>query len=104
MLDFYPALIEAVIEFKAYSRQLICEYRKETYVKNPEDEVTDIPAGFKLFKHPDSEFIFCCKPGQNLKDRILEKRNEPFDPHSGNNGRKVQYDSNLAGRSIESNF
>ena len=34
MVDFYPAVIEAVIEFKVYSRQLVCKYRKETYVKN----------------------------------------------------------------------
>ena len=63
MLDFYQAVIEAVIEFKGYSRQLVCNYKKETYVKNSEDEVTDIPAGFKLIKDPASQYIYCCKPG-----------------------------------------
>ena len=37
---FYPNLVEAAIEFKIYSRNLIAKHNKKKYVPVPEDEET----------------------------------------------------------------
>jgi hypothetical protein len=38
MLDYYPSLVEAAIEFKLYSRKIIAENKGQTYVPSSEDE------------------------------------------------------------------
>lgn len=38
MLDYYPSLVEAAIEFKLYSRKIIAENKGTAYIPAPEDE------------------------------------------------------------------
>ena len=38
MIEYYPTLVEAVIEFKKESRQMIATYNKQDYVVLPEHE------------------------------------------------------------------
>jgi len=38
MLDYYPSLVEAAIEFKLYSKKIIAENKGQTFVPSPEDE------------------------------------------------------------------
>ena len=38
MLDYYPSLVEAAIEFKLYSRKIIAENKATTYLPTAEDE------------------------------------------------------------------
>tara|TARA_B110000285_G_scaffold227015_2_gene287616 strand:- start:90 stop:224 length:135 start_codon:yes stop_codon:yes gene_type:complete len=38
MIDYYPSLVEAAIEFKMHSRIIIAKYKKIEHVPNPDDE------------------------------------------------------------------
>ena len=38
MLDYYPSLVEAAIEFKLYSRKIIAENKGTNFVSSSEDE------------------------------------------------------------------
>jgi hypothetical protein len=41
MMEYYPSLIEAAIEFKIYSREIIAKYKGESYVPSAEDQTVD---------------------------------------------------------------
>jgi hypothetical protein len=41
MLEYYPTLVEAAIEFKLYSKKLIAENNGDEFNPAPEDETTD---------------------------------------------------------------
>jgi HPt (histidine-containing phosphotransfer) domain-containing protein len=38
MIDYYPSLVEAAIEFKIYSKVIIAKYKKKTYIPSSKDE------------------------------------------------------------------
>lgn len=38
MIDYYPSLIEAAIEFKKYSKLMIANYKKIRYFDNADDD------------------------------------------------------------------
>ena len=63
MKRYYPNLVEAVIEFKIYSRQLISIYQSKKYCKQPEHETTHFSKQFSLKKDPMTGYIYCVKKG-----------------------------------------
>jgi hypothetical protein len=72
MKRYYPILIEAVIEFKIYSRQIIAEKKKEKYNMKPEDQTTYHSNQFILKKDPSTGYIYCLKKGQTISERKKE--------------------------------
>lgn len=38
MIDYYPSLVEAAIEFKIYSKTIIAKYKNKTYNRSSKDE------------------------------------------------------------------
>lgn len=63
MLDYYPSLVEAAIEFKLYSKKIIAENKGQTFVPTPEDESIVHSNQFRLQKCPVDKFIYCLKHG-----------------------------------------
>tara|TARA_B110000285_G_C15019193_1_gene560637 strand:- start:641 stop:1012 length:372 start_codon:yes stop_codon:yes gene_type:complete len=41
MLDYYPSLVEAAIEFKVYRRKILCKYRNKKYRPEPSHRECD---------------------------------------------------------------
>ena len=62
MLEFYPNLIEAAIEFKIECAHLIAE-KKELLLPEPFDleSVDFVHSTFKLLKDPETDYVFCCR-------------------------------------------
>jgi hypothetical protein len=61
MKRYYPNLVEAAIEFKIHSRQLIAKHNKKKYVPNQNDQTCLHSGEFKLEKDPETGFIYCVK-------------------------------------------
>ena len=62
MLEFYPSLVEAVIEFNIESRKLLAAHNSLAFVLTPEMESCDHSNEFKLIKD-HTGYIFCVKTG-----------------------------------------
>lgn len=41
MIEYYPSLVEAAIEFKIYSRKIIAKFKGESFEMLPEFETID---------------------------------------------------------------
>lgn len=41
MLEYYPSLVEAAIEFKKYSRKIIAQFKGQNFEMQPEFETID---------------------------------------------------------------
>ena len=63
MIEYYPSLVEAAIEFKLYSRKIIHKFKGEVYKPLPEHETIDYSKDFKLEKCPETDYIYCVKIG-----------------------------------------
>ena len=50
MLEYYPSLVEACIEFKVYSRKVIAQSREEEYYSERDHEKCDISSLYRLVK------------------------------------------------------
>ena len=85
MIEYYPSLVEAAIEFKIYSRKIIAKFKGkfsvcsliflgENFEMLPEFETIDHSDQFRLEKCPQTDYIYCLKPGQTIAQRIAEKR------------------------------
>ena len=72
MKRYYPNLIEAVIEFKVYSRQLICQFNNSKYEVAKEHQTTFFSKQFNLKKDPMTGYIYCVKKGQTISERKKE--------------------------------
>ena len=60
MYTYYPALVEAAIEFQLYSKRLVAEEEgQKSYRIKPDDEKVELSKQFNLQKDPDSGFIYC---------------------------------------------
>ena len=62
-MEYYPTLVEAVIEFRTYSRKLIAEYKGESYEPLPEHETTSVSSKFHLSKDESTGRVYCLKEG-----------------------------------------
>lgn len=76
MLSYYPALIEAVIEYKFYSRQLVARHQgtqmsfsftqvfiEQQYETNSQDAITRIAAGYKIQLDQSTGIYYCMEEG-----------------------------------------
>ena len=79
MLEYYPSLVEAAIEFKVHSRKLLAE-KDGKYLFNlisitgksfsalPEHETCDyLEEEFKLIKDEETGYVYCCRHDQSSK-------------------------------------
>ena len=75
MVNHYPNLVEAAIEFRLYSRKILAERKDNTtYIVQPEHETVAYPEKhYRLEKDPHSGYIYCCRNDQSLYERIAQK-------------------------------
>jgi hypothetical protein len=68
MVEYYPTLIEAAIEFQIYSRQQLCKFKKKPY-KPQESHFTCLHSKkYRLQQFED--VVYCLKLGQTVEERI----------------------------------
>ena len=60
MMEYYPSLVEACIEFKIESRRVIALSREEDYTIEKDHEKCDISSLYRLVKDKTSGYIYCC--------------------------------------------
>ena len=80
VVDLYPSLVEAAIEYKLYSREILAKHKGENYQPLPEHEYIPIPSDFRLEKDPTTNYTYCCFKNQPLNQRIYAKSKEPTKP------------------------
>ena len=66
VVDLYPSLVEAAIEYKVYSREILAKHKGENYQRLSEHEYVPIPSDFRLEKDPSNSYIYCCFKNQPL--------------------------------------
>ena len=67
MIDYYPTLVEAVIEFKQESRKLIAGKRNNDYHVEPDHQTIELlQRDYHLEKDPQTNYIWCLKIGQSI--------------------------------------
>ena len=66
MLQYYPGIIEAAIEFKIACRELLIAKGKKKPSIKKDLETIDHSSNFRLEKHPTTGVIYCCMIGQTL--------------------------------------
>ena len=72
MKRYYPNLIEAVIEFKLHSRQIIADNKNKKYDVRPEHQTTHHSKQFNLKKDPSTGYVYCLKKSQTISERKKE--------------------------------
>ena len=83
MVNHYPNLVEAAIEFRLYSRKVLAERSEppSTYIPLPEHETVDFPQShYRLEKDESTGYIYCCRKDQTLHQRVQQKRSQPRSP------------------------
>ena len=73
MTQYYPGIIEAAIEFKMACRKLLIAKGKNKLLKSliaDDIETINHTKQFRLEKHPETKFIYCCLVGQTLRERM----------------------------------
>lgn len=84
MMEYYPSLVEAAIEFRVYHRKLIALNNGERYDVTPEHQTCVHSKKFRLIKDQSTNYIYCCKLDQTLDERKDEKRDQLQKPQIGN--------------------
>ena len=80
MLEYYPSLVEAVIELKVASAKLLADHEGKTFIFDSELENCVHSDKFYLDKHEPSGFIYCVATNQTLTQRIDQKARLPSSP------------------------
>ena len=77
MMKYYPGLVEAAVEFKVASRQLICARNNQTYKRKPDHDFIPVPTSLTLRKDNQTGEILCCRHDQSIEERRMERRKIP---------------------------
>jgi HPt (histidine-containing phosphotransfer) domain-containing protein len=67
MMEYYPSLVEAAIEFRIYHRKLIAKSNGERYTVIPDHERCDHSSQFRLLKDQSSGYTYCCRHNQTIQ-------------------------------------
>lgn len=108
MMDLYPQLVEHVVEFRVYHRQVVAKYKGENYVPEPEHETIDIANGYRLIK--EGEMKYKCEKlpdhEDTEKDEIEQLDQDSVQPPEPEpvqqNEKEYILSQKLAGNHIES--
>ena len=67
MVSYYPTLVEAVIEFRTFHRDLLAKYNGQLYTAKAEHQTTSFSEKhFRLLKDPTTQYIWCCRHDQSI--------------------------------------
>lgn len=59
MVARYPALVEAVIEFKLESKRILALYNNKEFKETPEMKSVDIAHNYRIEYSPHDNFHYC---------------------------------------------
>ena len=84
MLVYYPLIIEAVIEFRRYSRELIAGVKQQDYEES--ESVSNVPLvdGYKLIYQTRHDKFYCLKLTESIDERlkVIDKHQIKPEPSS----------------------
>lgn len=73
MMEYYPTLIEAAVEFRIHSRILLAQREGKSYEIQPEHETVPMAKGYFIQKDPRTGQYYALKGGENISQRWAAK-------------------------------
>ena len=66
MVQYYPLLVEAVVEFMRYTRELIARVKKKDYNESPSAHKIPLVDGYSLMYHTRHDKYYCLKQSEDF--------------------------------------